>query len=220
MPEISRLVVDVLTAEERALPVDADGHYEKYGIKFVELRVQDLELLRTWRNHPDIQRFMVFREEITPAMQAEWYRAIDWGLEVYTIIYFRGVAVGMTQLKRIDYPGKTAEGGIIIFRPEHQNGLIPYRAAIGGMDSDFLHRGLETITATIRKSNTRAQRFARSLGYTFDDPDPAGDVLRGRVIVDEYFRRAKKWRAVLDADAARGYGLSDGGSADSVSHKA
>jgi RimJ/RimL family protein N-acetyltransferase len=205
---ISPRIAGRLSDEERALPNDEHGCYCKYDITFVELREEHLELLRHWRNHPDITRFMVFRDQITPEMQAQWFRELEPLREVYTIIYFRGEAVGMTQLRHMDYEGHTAEGGIIIFRPEHQNGLIPYRAAIAGMDSDFLHRGMETLYATVTKTNPRAQRFARSLGYAFSDPDPNGEILRGQVTVEDYFHVAKKWRAVLNQDAARGYGMS------------
>lgn len=210
-PEHWKAVTATLDDEERALPVDANGCYEKYGIKFHELREDHLEVLRHWRTHPDIQQFMVFREDISPEQQARWFRDIqharDVHLESYAMLEFRGELVGMTQLKKIDYPLRIAEGGIIIFRPEHQNGLIPYRVALGGMDSDFLHRRLETLTCTIRKMNTRAQRFTRSLGYELVDPDPTGDVLRGSVSIERYFAAAKKWRSLLNADAAQGYAL-------------
>jgi RimJ/RimL family protein N-acetyltransferase len=206
-PTISKLVDGTLTDEERVLPTDPSGCYEKYGIKFHELRREHLEELRRWRNHPDIQRFMVFQDEITAAMQKSWFDSLH-ELECYTMLEFRGQIVGMTQLKKIDYPYRRAEGGIIIFRPEHQSGLIPYRAAIGGLDSDFLHRGLESVYATIRKTNSRARRFAKSLGYVFSDPDPDGDLLSATVHIDAYFREAKKWRAVLNNDAAEGFGLS------------
>jgi len=207
-PTFGDVVISTLTDEERALPTDETGCYEKYGIKFHELRVEHLEELRKWRNHPDIQRFMVFQEEITPEMQVRWFESLT-ELECFTMAEFRGRLVGMTQLKHIDYPWRRAEGGIIIFRPEHQTGLVPYRAALAGLDSDFLHRGLENVYATIRKSNSRARRFAKSLGYVFSDPDPSGDLLTANVRIDDYFREAKKWRAVLQADSASGFGLSE-----------
>lgn len=208
-PSISELTEATLDDEERSLPTDASGCYEKYGIKFHELRAEHLEELRHWRNHPDIQRFMVFQDEITPEMQRRWFEGLN-ELECYTMVEFRGQLVGMTQLKKIDYPYRRAEGGIIIFRPEHQSGLIPYRAALAGLDSDFLHRGLESVYATIRKSNSRARRFAKSLGYVFIDHDPDGDLLYASVRIDDYFREAKKWRAVLHQDTADDFPMSSG----------
>ena len=75
-----------LTDEERALPRDEVGWYEKYGVKFVDLFPDDLEELRRWRGHPDIRRFMVFRGAITPAMQLSWFYSFDRRFEQYSMI--------------------------------------------------------------------------------------------------------------------------------------
>jgi UDP-4-amino-4,6-dideoxy-N-acetyl-beta-L-altrosamine N-acetyltransferase len=192
-----------LSDEERALPRDEVGWYQKYGIKYVDVHPPDLEELRRWRNHPDIQRFMVMRETITWEMQERWYYSFDRDQERYSMIVHDGRRVGLTQLRHIDAAAGTAEGGIIIFRPEDQNGLIPYRAAIGGMDWNFLERGLCEVRSTVLKSNSRARRFVRSLGYELSDPDPAGEVLIGAVTPARYFAAARKWRAVLAAEAGR-----------------
>jgi UDP-4-amino-4,6-dideoxy-N-acetyl-beta-L-altrosamine N-acetyltransferase len=193
-------LLDDLSPEERALPRDAVGWYEKYDVKFVDLFPFDLEELRRWRNHPDIQRHMVFRDQITWEMQERWFYGFDRAREQYSMIVHRGQRIGLTQLRHIDQAARTAEGGIIIFRPEHQNGLIPYRAAIAGLDWDFLSRGLVAVHSTVLKSNERARRFVRSLGFELVDPDPRGEILRGTLTPERYFPSARKWRAVLLAD--------------------
>jgi UDP-4-amino-4,6-dideoxy-N-acetyl-beta-L-altrosamine N-acetyltransferase len=190
-----------LTDEERALPRDEVGWYEKYGIKFVDVHPPDLEELRRWRNHPEIRAMMVMRETITWEMQERWYYSFDRSKERYSMIVHDGVRIGLTQLRNIDEAAGTAEGGIIIFRPEHQNGLVPYRAAIAGMDWNFLERGLKELHSTVLKANSRARRFVRSLGYELGDPDPNGESLKGTVTPERYFAVARKWRAVLLAEA-------------------
>ena len=203
-----------LTVEERALPMTAPRTpdqfgptglrlYHKYGITFVDLTdgPEDLELLRRWRNHPEIQRWMVFREEITPEMQAAWFAALDTTREVYSIVWNRTEQIGLTQLRNIDPIERSGEGGIILFKPEFQNGLYAHRAALAGMDWNFLHRGLETLHVTVRKINSRARRLVKSLGYVLHDPDPAGDVLRGTVTREQYFEAAAKWRPIVRAEA-------------------
>ena len=194
------LDLGILSADERSLPRDAVGWYHKYGVTFVDLFPTDLELLRRWRNHPDIQQFMVFRDEITPEMQYRWYASIDREREAYSIVVFRGRRVGLTQLRNIDSVARSAEGGLIIFRGEDQNGLLTYRAALAGMDWNFLERGLTSLWVTVLKSNSRARRLVRSLGYVLHDPDPAGDVLRGEVTAAAYFRASAPWRQVIRAE--------------------
>ena len=46
---------------------------EKYGICLEKLTHDKIELVRRWRNHPKIRRYMEFREEITPEMQEKWF---------------------------------------------------------------------------------------------------------------------------------------------------
>jgi RimJ/RimL family protein N-acetyltransferase len=194
------LDISRLSDDERALPRDAVGRYHKYGVSFLDLQPSDLELLRRWRNHPDIQQFMVFRDAITPEMQLRWYLSIDGDREAYSIVLFRGRRVGLTQLRNIDPVAGSAEGGLIIFRGEDQNGLLTYRAALAGMDWDFLERGLSSLWVTVLKTNSRARRLVRSLGYVLHDPDPAGDILRGVVTAAAYFRAAAPWREVIRAE--------------------
>src|SRR5262249_53246629 len=91
-----------LRDEERALTTTPEGRYAKYGITFRPLAEAHLELLRTWRNHPDITRFMVFQQEITPEMQVRWFRELDPARDDYSMIEFRGELIGMTHLHHID----------------------------------------------------------------------------------------------------------------------
>jgi RimJ/RimL family protein N-acetyltransferase len=193
-----------LTEEERALPrYDDQGRlwYRKYGITFIPLYPIHLEYLRTNRNHPEIRQWMVMRDEITPEQQQAWFDSIDPAREEYSIIWNRWEQIGLTQLRNIDAAKGTAEGGIIIFKPEHQNGLLSHRAAIAGMDWNFLGRGLASLHVTVLKVNARARRLVRSLGYVLHDPDPAGEVLHGEVSAAAYFRAARAWRPVIRADA-------------------
>jgi len=189
-----------LAPEVRSLPRDEVGWYKKYGVTFRDVYPGDLDLLRQWRNHPDIRRAMVFQAEITEEMQRDWYASTDPARDRYSIVHFRNDAIGLTQLRHIDTERRSAEGGIVIWRPEHQNGLLPYRVAIAGMDWDFLERGFTRLTATVLKSNSRARRFVRSLGYVLRDPDPAGEVLLGEVDPERYFRAAASLRRVIEAE--------------------
>jgi RimJ/RimL family protein N-acetyltransferase len=201
---MTELELATLSEEERALPkYDDNGRfwYRKYGIAFIPLYAMHLDYLRTHRNHPEIRKWMVMREEITPDQQQAWFDSIDPAREEYSIIWNRWEPIGLTQLRHIDGATGTAEGGIIIFKPEHQNGLLTHRAAIAGMDWNFLARGLQSLHVTVLKINARARRLVRSLGYSLHDPDPAGEVLRGEVSAATYFRAARVWRPVIQEDA-------------------
>ncbi len=191
-----------LTDEERALPRHPLGYYRKYGITFIELSDSpwDVELLRTWRNHPEIQQWMVFRGEITPEQQQAWFRGLDPARESFSIIWNRTERIGLTQLRHIDMVTRSAEGGIILFKPEFQNGLYAHRAALAGMDWNFVQRGLETLRVTVLKTNSRARRLVKSLGYVLSDLGPDSATLVGEVTKAGYFQAAEKWRAIVRAE--------------------
>jgi len=186
--------------DARALPRDEVGWYKKYGVTFRDVGPEDLELLRQWRNDPSIRGAMVVQDEITEAMQAAWYAALDRAKDCYSVLLFRGERIGLTQLRHIDRVKRTAEAGITIWRPEHQNGVLAYRIAIAGMDWDFLEAGFDSLTISVRKTNSRARRFVRSLGYRLEDPDPSGDILRGWIDAESYFRSVEPLRAVVLAE--------------------
>lgn len=185
-----------LSSEERSLPHPDPGHYRKYGITFVDLQPGDLELVRQWRNHPDIRRFMVFQDEITPEMQERWYRSLDPHRMVFSVVVFRGEKIGLTHLKNIDSQRLSGEGGIAIWRPEHQNGLLSYRIAIAGLDYNFLQRGLKSVEVTVLSSNSRARRFVRSLGYSLS-PVGDGEIQKGYLDPSVYFPTVRPWRELI-----------------------
>ncbi len=62
----------------------------KYGITLNRLREDDIELLRQWRNSPQINQFMEYRGNITPEMQRDWFRSVDNFDNFYFIIEYQG----------------------------------------------------------------------------------------------------------------------------------
>lgn len=195
-----------LTAEEAALPQPPPGYYRKYGITFVDLVPDDVEFLRGWRNHPEITQWMIHRDEITAEQQWAWFQALDPAKESYCIVRNATERIGLCQLRHIDADARSAEGGIILFKPEHQNGLYAHRASLAGLDWNFVRRGLETVRVTVLKHNSRARRLVKSLGYVLRDG--GGDRLIGELTRERYFEAAAKWRPIARADA-EAEGLAD-----------
>lgn len=75
----------------------------KKNIHFYRLKEEDIELVRHWRNHPSIQKHMVYRERITAEMQKEWFKTIDNNLNLYFIIEYKGKKIGLINGKDIDW---------------------------------------------------------------------------------------------------------------------
>jgi UDP-4-amino-4,6-dideoxy-N-acetyl-beta-L-altrosamine N-acetyltransferase len=183
---------------ESVRALDVISPWSRYGVTFERLGRQHLELLRGWRNDPEIQQFMVYREHITAEMQERWFASIDDLHNFYSVIFHRGVPVGYSHTKNVDYRGRSGEGGMVICSPAHRHGLVPFRAALAGTDWVFDRLGLRQLTGRVLRSNHRALRYDRALGYRFEPPTEGSEVLVGTLTVEAYARATATIRAVIE----------------------
>ncbi|WP_108947189.1 hypothetical protein [Shewanella halifaxensis] len=64
---------------------------EKFGISFSDIEECDLEMIRQWRNSPEIRQFMVNSEIISPELQKQWFEGLKGDkTRLYSIVYLRG----------------------------------------------------------------------------------------------------------------------------------
>ena len=137
---------------------------ENYGVRLVRLTEEKIEMVRNWRNDPEISQYMLYREYITPEMQSTWFGKINNDRNFYYIIEYKGREVGLINVKDIDYNQKVGEGGIFIYDMQLQNTDLAYRCHILLFDYMFIEIGLKGILSEIQPENERAIRFATFLG--------------------------------------------------------
>jgi RimJ/RimL family protein N-acetyltransferase len=138
------------------------------GVTLRRLQQADIEMVRCWRNQPDVRQFMSFRDTITPAMQESWFARLDPVRDHYFIIEARGQDVGLANLKDLDPVARTAEGGIFLARASERDGTVGLAAILTLYDHGFGALALATITAHILSDNARAIRFNTALGFRCD----------------------------------------------------
>ena len=77
-------------------------------IKFTLLTEQDIELVRSWRNSPEISQFMYTDDYISEENQQKWFNKIkDDPSQKYWIIDYLSVKVGLISLNNINLKFKT-----------------------------------------------------------------------------------------------------------------
>jgi RimJ/RimL family protein N-acetyltransferase len=179
------------------IPTDLSQPYTRFGVTIGRLTLTEIEYLRQRRNDPQLSQFMIVQEEISPEQQLAWFSSVDNRNNLYGTIHWQGEFIGLTNLKNIDHEACSAEGGMMIWSPEHQNSLVPFRAALVGTDLAFWEYGFQTMSARVLGSNIRALRFNKALGYRFDPPGPDG-VCSGSVTGNQYWRATLNLRKVLD----------------------
>lgn len=159
---------------------------EDYGVKLKRLTHDKIELLRQWRNDPKIQRYMLYREYITPEMQEKWFQKINNDRNFYFIIEYDGKEVGCVNIKDIDYNKKCGECGVLIYDDAYLCTDLAYRAHLVMCDYIYNVCKLDYTYSHVLLDNRRAIRFAEYLGFKEDKMFSKDKCVFYRITAKEY----------------------------------
>ena len=138
----------------------------KYGLTLKRLTEEDLELLRTWRNSSQVNKFMEFRDYITPEEQLEWFNSINTPDNFYYIIIYNGEKIGMINEKGFDRFGKqTSESGLFLSSDKYKNSYVPVFASLILLEMSFFFLGGKDSYIRILQENLSSISYNKQLGY-------------------------------------------------------
>jgi RimJ/RimL family protein N-acetyltransferase len=137
----------------------------KYGITLNRLRETDIELLRQWRNSPQINQFMEFRGNISPEMQRDWFRSVDNFDNFYFIIEYQGKKIGLINSSHIEWDTVSSEGGIFLWDEQYYETFVPVWASLCLLETTYFVLGAGRSTIRTLKDNERAKKLNIHLGY-------------------------------------------------------
>jgi len=131
-----------------------------FDIVLKPLCYEDIEMVRKWRNSPQINRYALKREYISKKQQQEWFKNLD--RDEYFIIQAKQESIGLIWF---NHKNELIETGFYIYEQSRQNSLLPYKVVTMFHDYLFNTKQFKSITCKIQKDNKRAIRFNGSLGY-------------------------------------------------------
>jgi RimJ/RimL family protein N-acetyltransferase len=137
----------------------------KASLRSIEL--DDIQLLRYWRNLDHVRSRMVIKNHIERSDQRKWFDGLNQSLARYFIFSLDSRDVGCVNLTNIDIREKKFEGGIFCGDVDFLNHWINVWACISIYNYAFFDLKLETSSATILKDNEPALSLNKSLGYKF-----------------------------------------------------
>ena len=139
---------------------------ENYGVILRKLeKGADLELVRQWRNSPEVNQFMFFKDHITSEMQLNWFEKINNIHNYFFIVEYNGKKIGLINLKNVDFEKKEAESGFFIGEAEYRASTIGAQANLALLDYGYEKLGIERIIASVREDNKPALAFNKALGF-------------------------------------------------------
>lgn len=169
----------------------------KYNIRFKRLQEEDIELVRKWRNHPSINKYMVYREQITPEMQLDWFHSVNNNDNLYFIIEYKGKKIGLINGKDIIWEEKSMETGIFIWNKYYRKTHIPTLCTLIFAELGVAIWGLKP-RATILRSNERALKYNKILGFKVIEDDPEKEYVKLAMDKDSSGFITKKLKAAIN----------------------
>lgn len=145
----------------------------RYGITLNRLTFEDLELIRQWRNSEKIRRNMIFREEITPEMQQEWFRSIDNYNNFFYIIEYNGEKIGLIDNKGTDWQAGSTQSGLFIYEEKYRETHIPVAASLILMQIGYGLLNVQETRIKVLKDNQKALNYNLYFGFEIcrNNPD-------------------------------------------------
>jgi UDP-4-amino-4,6-dideoxy-N-acetyl-beta-L-altrosamine N-acetyltransferase len=139
---------------------------QKYGITLRRIEQSDIELVRQWRNNSEINRFMAYREYISPDMQQRWFESINNPLNYYMMIIVDDKSIGVINTKNVNLEEGFGEGGIFIWEQEYWKTFIPTLASLMMLEFTFEKiTGFDFSVIRVLTDNEVAMRYNKALGY-------------------------------------------------------
>lgn len=147
---------------------------ENYGLRLARLTADKIEMVRQHRNAPEVQRFMVWRGHITPAMQQRWFASVDNDRNYYFVLNKDGQDIGLMNIKDIDREAGTGEKGSLIWDTASRGQHIGTKASLMLLDFAFDTLCLECVRIHVLRSNPRSLAMYAKFGFVPTDSGGGG----------------------------------------------
>ncbi|MFN3918442.1 MAG: GNAT family N-acetyltransferase [Flavobacteriales bacterium] len=186
---------------------------EQYGIRLTRLKYEDIELVRNWRNKPEIRKTMAYKKYITKAMQEKWFKSINNKFNYYFLIESNSGKIGIISCKKINLTDQYGEGGIFLWnRNDSPENISAVLASLCLINFIFFRLNISNKSyIQILKNNKKSIHYNKTLGYSLV---PGQEKIKNKWYIltkEDYLKKASTLNEVAkklsaDYDLPRVYG--------------
>jgi RimJ/RimL family protein N-acetyltransferase len=138
---------------------------QRGDIRLVRLQKENIELVRRWRNDPEIQKRMEYRTYITEEMQSAWFDRVNNIYNGYFLISVADEYIGLIHASDIDWEKNIAGNcGIFVWDKRYLESPKTAEASLLFTDLGFCC-GIERIFIKILKDNIASIFYNQTMGY-------------------------------------------------------
>jgi RimJ/RimL family protein N-acetyltransferase len=141
----------------------------KYGITLRRIKLEDIELIRQWRNSPQISQFMEYRDNIRPEMQRKWFQSVNNNSNFFYIIEYQQKDIGLINSSKVEWDTVSSEGGIFLWDEQYYETFVPVWASLCLLETSFFVLGASKSVIKTLRDNERAKKLNIHLGYELMD---------------------------------------------------
>lgn len=171
---------------------------QRFHLLLRRVTAEDLEEIRLGRNADFVRRNHLFREEITPQMQQQWFESIQHQSQYYFVITKRGSRIGLVHISDIAPDLSVANYGLFIWDSAYRSSPVPVLTTLLILDFFFIDIGIEKISGRVLAGNEPIIRICRFFDFALD-PVPGKEYLLTWSTRERYLEK----RAGLLAFAAK-----------------
>jgi UDP-4-amino-4,6-dideoxy-N-acetyl-beta-L-altrosamine N-acetyltransferase len=168
--------------------------WTRFGISLIRVREEHLELIRQHRNDPAIRKYMEFRDEITPEMQLQWFKAINNNENFYYIIEVNGDKIGLIHNKNISWETKVSESGIFIWDRNYLSTHAALFASLCFCEIGFyIFQGGDSVIK-VRKDNHRAIEYNKLVGFELYEENHSDEFSLYILTKENFEKKSQRFR--------------------------
>ncbi len=137
--------------------------FESRLLKFLPVSESDLELLFSWRTHPEISRYLYADPPTDMQQQKAWFQAMQQNsTDIYYLVLKREtspVPVGYCQLSQLDWEAHCAESGVVVGNPQYWKSGIALKMALFLFKIAFSFLHVQSIFSSVHPDNRASCRY-------------------------------------------------------------
>ena len=138
---------------------------KKFGVVLESLTLETAELVRNWRNDPEINKFMDYTEQITIDAQKRWFEKIQTENSNYFLIRKDDLPIGMIHIEKIDLKNHSAHVGLFIGDASYHGTGVALSASLSLLEYAFTSLSLKSVYAKVKNDNALAVEYNQFLGF-------------------------------------------------------
>jgi len=130
-----------------------------------EMEVEDLDIVRVWRNHPDIKKFMFNQEDVLPDEHLSWYQGAKANNLKTLLVYIEdALPLGFVQFSAIRNQKSIVDWGFYI-APYANKGTGTKMTKLA-LDVAFYQLNAHKVFAEILEFNIPSIRLHQKIGFS------------------------------------------------------